>query len=775
MPPSYYSQPMAPWIPTEEYSMDTAHGLEDRSLPRDLASFTPTQLYSSHTMNVYPSLPTGAERTLAYAPFPMDLPSFPTSNGFPAGEPPNIERIDSGPQSEAEGVESDPEYIDSESEPEDHPLPADAAHWISMSPAQFDREYPGGNLFVIEELNLNLDSEEGAPYVELDGVRALNRIFIIFYAVEWALFPYAFTDTHHEIIWGVLADLLKDGKVWLWVDGDEEKCADLHGDTSSYPSLTKSLQYVKQKLSCSSLRLRKPRLPTWTSLWERVSKASFAKRVSAIIWATFTSVAVRETGWERGRADWTRCALRGEVWKLYYHVLGGLGARDLLVEGRHSHLEVAFKDNLRCHGHSCFTCLPEYLEEPLKFLLYLQSFLCSTPSGKDISMILFIISGSSCQQCAKLQELYMSSKDAHYTPPLSLVVLNALRWSLAIVTPVWLRILALVVSRGMISAAILSKLDDEIRLTHLGTDTFDFQYQPWVNRLPRSLRSSVVTCSESEWRQAELAVRRENQHQSVPTSRWDSMDIGFGVRITAIYLLMSEHSPQKLTPRKYWIDCCQRSVWDEMFDDAVYPAHISASVEAFCDATSESWDASTHTCCEFGWGVHSLKLRQCYAAAYLLLHPESQDVPLLEPLQRPVDCPWQWKRRFGCEMCPDCAECRKLPEAEPVVPLVLVVQISELRDTTPSVEGMDDIVRFLCLLFLFVPEYRIGTNICNCAPQSSGLCRTSNAFGIRSASWTTSFQRCYIAQAERPLCKTSCPVRYTYSVYQPRRTPASLV
>ncbi|KAF9034718.1 hypothetical protein BDZ89DRAFT_1226793 [Hymenopellis radicata] len=578
MPPSYYSQPMAPWIPMEEYSMDTAHGLEDRSLPQDLASFPPTQLHSSHAVNVYPSLPVGAERMLEYHPFPQEQPlSFPPTNGFPAGDPSNIKRVNSDP--EVEDVESDLEhmYSDSKSQREDSPLPADAARWISMSPTEFDREYPGGNPFAIEELNFGSEEDaQNASYVEL-GASAHKRIFIIFLAVELAIFPNGITDIQREIIWGIVAGLLKDGQTWLWVDGDEEQCCDLHHHDAY---VKKSLEYVKRKLSCSSLWLRKPRLPTWTSLWERVSKASFAIRVSVITWATFTSVSVREAGWVRGRADWTRCALLSAACRWHGLVLWELGMVDLLRdESRHSHLEVAFKDTLRSHGHSCCSSLPEYLEEPLKRWLYLQSFLHSTPgSGKDVSMILFESDEElSCQQCAKLKELYSSSKtinDARYTPPLSLLVLDDFRVSLDIDTTAWLKILAVSVSRGMISAAMLSKMDDNIQM-----GPFDFDYQPWLNRLPTiSLRHSVVTYSESEWREAEHAIRRATQHESAPTSRWDSPDIGLRVQITAFYLLVSEHSSQKLTPYKYWIDCYRWAAWEAMFDHPVYPPHIAASI-----------------------------------------------------------------------------------------------------------------------------------------------------------------------------------------------------
>ncbi|KAF9007333.1 hypothetical protein BDZ89DRAFT_1079428 [Hymenopellis radicata] len=668
MPPTYYSQPMAPRYPMQEYSGEAAHTLEDRSLPRDLTSFPPAQLDPSHAMNVYPPLPIGAERMLEYHPFPQDLPSFPPTNGVPAADPPDIERVNSDRQSEA-------------------PLPADAARWISMSPTQFDREYPGGNPFVIEELNLDSEEDpESASYVELDGARALNRIFVIFWAVELAIFPFWVPDIQREIIWAIVADLLKDGKIWLWVDGDEEQCwYDSHQDDIL---LKESREYVEQKLLCSSLWLRKPRLPTWTSLWERVSKASFAMRVSTITWATFTSMSVREAGWERGRADGTRCVLLETALRWCYPLLRSLGVCDLLInESRHSHLEVAFKDTLRRHGHSCYSSP----EEPLKLLLYMRSFLCSTPSGKDVSMILFECD-EACQQCAKLMKLYISSKDGHYTPPLSLLVLNDLRSALDIDTTAWLRILALGVSRGMISAAILSKMDDKIGM-HLGTDEFDFEYQPWVNRLSHRLQRSVVACSESEWREAEHAVRRENQHVSVPTSRWDSMDIGLGVWITAIYLFMLEPSAQKLTPHRYWLDCYIQCGWDEVFDEPVYPAHIAASVEAICDVTSEASDFSTHTCCEFRWDHdgHPLKLRQCYSAAYLLLHPESQDVPFLDPLRLPVSCE---SCSFRRDKCFNCEQCRKLPGAEPLVP----IQITASEATIPPAGGTDDIIPTLAVV-----------------------------------------------------------------------------
>ncbi|KAF9013678.1 hypothetical protein BDZ89DRAFT_1076924 [Hymenopellis radicata] len=710
MPQTYYIQPTAPWYPMEEYSGDAAHALEDRSLPRDLTSFPPTQLDPLHAFNLYPSLPISAERTLEYHPFPQDLPSFPPTNGVPVGDPPNIERVNSDRQSEVQDVESDPEDMDpdSESEPDDHPLPADAARWISMSPTQFDREYPGGNPFVIQELSLASEEHpESAPYVELDGTRALHRIFVIFWAVKEAIIPFHFhvTDIHRDMIWGVLADLLKDGKVWLWVEGDEEKCTDLP-QASRY--LKESREYVKRKLSCSSrVRLRTPRIPTWSNFRERVSKASFAMRVLVITWATFTSVPVREAGWVRGRADWTRCEIFVTASGWYYPLLGSLGVRNLLVdESRHSPLEAAFKDILRCHGHSCYSS-PKYSDGPLQLLLYLRSFLPSTPSGKDVSMI--FVEDRSCQQCTKLKELYISSNDECYTSPLSLLVLNSLRLCLDIDTAAWLSVLALGVSRGIISAAILSKtVDDKIR-THLGTDEFDFEYQPWVNRLPSSLRHSVVTCSETEWREAELAVRRENQHQLVPTSPWDSMDIGLGVRITAIYLLMSEHSSQKLTPLEYRNACDDD--WIHIFNGPVYPAHIAASVESFCDATS---DISTHACCEFRWDDCPLKLRQCYAAAYLLLHPESQDVPLLEPLRRPVSCVYC---DFDEDKCWNrCEQCRKLPEAEPLV----LTQITESDATIPPADGTDDVVPMLAVVQRHSPVSMAVSQILSGSSQSHG-------------------------------------------------------
>ncbi|KAF9025716.1 hypothetical protein BDZ89DRAFT_1181240 [Hymenopellis radicata] len=355
-------------------------------------------------MNAYPALPICAARMIEYHPFSQDLPSLPPTNGFPPADPPNIERVESDSQSEAEDVESDPEDMDSDSEleSEDHPLPADAARWISMSPTQFDREYPGGNPFVFEELNLDSEEDpESASYVELDGARALHRIFIIFWAVEWAIFPgHELTDMHCETIWGVLADLLKDGKAWLWVDGDEERCADLEWDRDWVEDLQEHLEYVQRKLSCSSLWLQTPHIPTWSRFREQVSKASFAMRVSAITWATFTSLFVREAAWGRGRADGTRCAFRNTVWRWHYYVLGDLSVLDLLGdEGRDSCPEVAFKDTLRCHGHSCYVS-PK--ERPMRLLLYLQSFLHSTLSGKDVSMIFLESDEKSCQQCNKL-------------------------------------------------------------------------------------------------------------------------------------------------------------------------------------------------------------------------------------------------------------------------------------------------------------------------------------------------------------------------------------
>ncbi|KAF8995800.1 hypothetical protein BDZ89DRAFT_1084569 [Hymenopellis radicata] len=691
MPPQYYSQPMELWYHTEAYSVDAARALEDRLLPRDPASFTPTQLDPSHAMNLYPSLPISAERALEYHPFPKEQPlSFLPANGFPAADPPNIER------GYGRG---------SESEPEDYPLPADAARWISMSPTQFDKEYPGGNPFVFDELNLDSEEDpENASYVELDGVRELNRILVIFWAVEHAIL----------LTTAVLADLLQEGKVWLWVDGDEEKCADLHWDGLFH---LRSLKYLKQKFSCSSLRLRKPRSPTWTSLWERVSKASFAMRVLAITWATFTCLSVREAGWARGRADWTRCALFETVSLWYFYVFDDLGIPNLPEdESWHSYLEVAFKDTLQHHGHSC-NSFPKYPEEALQLLLYLQSFLHSTPSRKDVSMIWFDSdSDPECSQCRQCNKLYapldlciqVANNDA---PVTSLRYLSLFSTSCGYIlrsppidTAAWLSVVALGLSRDIISAAILSKMDDEIRQTaHLGT-----------NELPSRLRCSVVECSESEWREAELAVRRENQDDSVPTSPWDSMDIGLGVRITAIYLFMSEHSSRKLTPRKYWLYCHIHCCLD-VFDDPVYPAHISASVEAFCDATSQSSDASTHTCCEFSWDILSLKFRQCYAAAYLLLHPESQHVPLLEPLRRPVSCANNCS--FLWDKCLNCQQCRKLPEAEPLVP----TQITASDATIPPADGMDDSVPMSAVVRPNSPVSISASQI----PSTSGQSRAS--------------------------------------------------
>ncbi|KAF8998449.1 hypothetical protein BDZ89DRAFT_1148097 [Hymenopellis radicata] len=252
----------------------------------------------------------------------------------------------------------------------------------------------------------------------------------------------------------------------------------------------------------------------------------------------------------------------------------------------------------------------------------------------------------------------MSSNNTRSTASLSLLVLNDLRLRLDIDTEAWLRILVLGVSCGMISAAILTKVDNEIRRMHLDNTRFDYQYQPWVNRLPSGLRGLFITCSKFEWREAEHAVERENQHESVPPSQWDLQDIGLGVWITAIYLLMSEHSSQKLTPHKYWLDCYfqrRERMWDEVFDESVYPPHVSALVVAFCAASFSS--VSTHTCCEFRWHRHPLELRQCYAAAYLLLHPESQHVPLLKLLRRPVLCSW-----CQDDQCLNCEQCQKLPE-----------------------------------------------------------------------------------------------------------------
>ncbi|KAF8900653.1 hypothetical protein CPB85DRAFT_1325120 [Mucidula mucida] len=140
---SYYSQPMVSWTPMEEPSTRT---LEDRAFSEDPASFSSTQLIPSHSMNLYPSLPISAERTLEYAPFPQNALIFPPSNGFPAGDP--VREVEDDEPAPAD-MDRDTEKMD----PEDPPLPADAARWISMPPAQFDREYPGGNPFVIKELN----------------------------------------------------------------------------------------------------------------------------------------------------------------------------------------------------------------------------------------------------------------------------------------------------------------------------------------------------------------------------------------------------------------------------------------------------------------------------------------------------------------------------------------------------------------------------------------------------------------------------------------------
>ncbi|KAF8987121.1 hypothetical protein BDZ89DRAFT_1152683 [Hymenopellis radicata] len=103
----------------------------------------------------------------------------------------------------------------------------------------------------------------------------------------------------------------------------------------------------------------------------------------------------------------------------------------------------------------------------------------------------------------------------------------------------WLSILAFGISRGMISAAILSKMDEMHLSGTNGTDglnlwnTFDAIISLGLTNscYPATLSRKF---SESEWREAELAVLRENRHDSAPTSRWDSMDIGLGVRITAI-------------------------------------------------------------------------------------------------------------------------------------------------------------------------------------------------------------------------------------------------
>ncbi|KAF8903236.1 hypothetical protein CPB85DRAFT_1027164 [Mucidula mucida] len=163
-------------------------------------------LHSSHATNAYTSLPVSAERTPETHSFPQDPSSIPFADDSPMTDPPANEQVDSDRQSKEDDDESDRESTssdsESESESEDHPLPADAARWISMPPTQFDREYPGGNPFVIKELS-EVDPE-CASYFALDE-RAQYRISIIFCTVQQVLFTgEEVWDIHRDITWGVL-------------------------------------------------------------------------------------------------------------------------------------------------------------------------------------------------------------------------------------------------------------------------------------------------------------------------------------------------------------------------------------------------------------------------------------------------------------------------------------------------------------------------------------------------------------------------------------------
>ncbi len=274
------------------------------------------------------------------------------------------------------------------------------------------------------------------------------------------------------------------------------------------------------------------------------------------------------------------------------------------------------------------------------------------------------------------KKLYTSSYHADYVGPLvSLVFLNKWRVHFDIDMQVWLHILVLGVSCGVISDTTLTKMDQMFMGTVLTDDIFDSHYQPWVHRLPNPLWASVIMCSKSQWREVEHTVSLERQHKLGLTSSLDSTDIGLGVLLTAIFLFILEHSGKTLTPQKYyryhyfWLKECIKGV----FDNPVYPTHISALVEAFCNATSKSLDVSTHTCCDFRWDKHKLELRQCYAAAYLLLNPNCRVVPLLEPDACPAFhayshhyplCDWQCILK--CIKCQELRQVNKVPHLSTV-------------------------------------------------------------------------------------------------------------
>ncbi len=219
-----------------------------------------------------------------------------------------------------------------------------------------------------------------------------HLIFIIFCTVQQVLFTgEEVWDIHRDITWGVLVDLLKDGEIWLWVDGDEEKCA-----YSSNTLWYESFKAVKHKLSCSSLWLHIPRTPTWINFRERVSKASFAMRASVIIWAALTSVAVREAGWVRGLADWTRCGVWDTV-SIWYEV-GPEIWHWLRDQEQQSDFQVGFEDTLRYHGHSCYR---DFEQATLKHWFDLQSFLRTTHDNVSRSLLINSITtwDAHCWQC----------------------------------------------------------------------------------------------------------------------------------------------------------------------------------------------------------------------------------------------------------------------------------------------------------------------------------------------------------------------------------------
>ncbi len=265
-------------------------------------------------------------------------------------------------------------------------------------------------------------------------------------------------------------------------------------------------------------------------------------------------------------------------------------------------------------------------------------------------------------------------------PSLTLVLLNYWRVCFDIDITAWLNILVLGISHGLITESILIKVDNRIQMLCKEVNSqdcvndcrFEFSFQPWVNRLPTTfhLKGSIVACLESQWRTVKQAVQIEKQHKVGLISPLDSTDIGIGVLLTAIYLFISEHSSQLLTPLKcqQCFNMLNRYMGKMLYSDSdsIFPANIYVLVKAFSNAASKSKSTyvSTHTCCEFRWDNIDQNNRQCYAAAYVLLHPNCTVVPLLEPLAHPAF----YNHYYPCnEKCfQKCIKCQELPNVEPL-------------------------------------------------------------------------------------------------------------